>query len=87
MILSFWGLLIGTGAIGSIIAHEITHGFDDRGRQNDGNGEVSNWWTEEALDNYLEKSQCFVDQYSRYTVPELNNITVSSPAILENHSS
>ena len=56
------------GAIGSIIGHELTHGFDDKGSQRDGKGNLADWWEEETKDMYLERVQCIIDQYSNYTV-------------------
>ncbi|XP_008194096.1 neprilysin-2 isoform X2 [Tribolium castaneum] len=60
------------GAIGFVIGHEITHGFDDQGRQFDKNGNLVEWWAPETKKAYLEKAQCIIDQYGNYTVPELN---------------
>jgi len=62
------------GAMGMVIGHEITHGFDDQGRQYDGTGNVSPWWSEATIENFAPKAQCFIDQYSNYTVPELVGI-------------
>ena len=59
------------GAIGVVIGHEITHGFDDQGRQYDGNGNALPWWSPETIDAFTKQAQCFIDQYSNYTVPEL----------------
>ncbi|XP_066143643.1 neprilysin-2 isoform X2 [Euwallacea fornicatus] len=60
------------GAIGFVIGHEITHGFDDQGRQFDKNGNLVDWWQEETKKAFVEKAQCIIDQYGNYTVPELN---------------
>ncbi|XP_068624947.1 neprilysin-2 [Battus philenor] len=60
------------GAIGFVIGHEITHGFDDQGRQFDKNGNLVDWWQEETKQKYLEKAKCIIDQYSNYTVKEVN---------------
>ncbi|KAH9503618.1 hypothetical protein Btru_066992 [Bulinus truncatus] len=51
------------GAIGTIVGHEITHGFDHRGSQYDVNGEFKNWWKKEDRANFNSRAQCFVDQY------------------------
>ncbi|XP_064461110.1 neprilysin-1-like isoform X2 [Ornithodoros turicata] len=60
------------GGIGVIIGHEITHGFDDKGRQFDQHGNLKQWWKPEALERFQTKAQCMVDQYSRYLLPEVN---------------
>ncbi len=63
------------GGIGSVIGHEITHGFDDQGRQSDKLGNTANWWTPETLTNYLERAQCFIDQYSNFTVASGSHVS------------
>ncbi|CAG9827195.1 unnamed protein product [Diabrotica balteata] len=60
------------GAIGFVIGHEITHGFDDQGRQFDKVGNLVDWWQETTKKRFVEKAQCIIDQYANYTVPELN---------------
>lgn len=59
------------GAMGAIIGHEITHGYDSQGSQNDAEGNLRNWWDEITLRNYLEKAACFVEQYSNYNLTEV----------------
>lgn len=56
------------GAIGSVIAHEFTHAFDDQGSQYDGDGKLSNWWTAEDLKKFQEKQKLIIEQYNNYTV-------------------
>lgn len=65
------------GAIGSIIGHEITHGFDDEGRQYDADGNLIDWWEPETHEAFKRKAQCIIDQYANFSDPELN-MTVSS---------
>ncbi|XP_064610724.1 neprilysin-like [Liolophura sinensis] len=60
------------GGIGLVIGHEITHGFDDQGRQYDKNGDLKEWWSDDVIRKFKEKAQCIVDQYSDYLVPEAN---------------
>ncbi|KAK4879925.1 hypothetical protein RN001_008071 [Aquatica leii] len=60
------------GAIGYVIGHEITHGFDDQGRQYDKDGNLNNWWDEATKEAFLKKAQCIIEQYGNYTVPEIN---------------
>ncbi|XP_035829151.1 neprilysin-1 [Aplysia californica] len=60
------------GGIGMVIGHEITHGFDDRGRQYDKHGILVQWWDDVVIKRFKERAQCIIDQYSNYTVPEIN---------------
>ena len=60
------------GGIGSIIGHEITHGFDDQGAQYDSTGSVFNWWKPETAENFRKKAQCIIWQYGNYTVKQVN---------------
>jgi len=61
-------LYMNYGAIGHIVGHEITHGFDNQGSQFDGDGNLVDWWEPETLRRYQEKSQCMIDQYGNYSV-------------------
>jgi predicted metalloendopeptidase len=54
------------GGIGAVIGHEMTHGFDDQGRQYDPVGNLRDWWTKESAEAYKKRSQAIVDQYSAY---------------------
>jgi putative endopeptidase len=54
------------GAIGAVIGHEITHGFDDQGRKFDGYGNLKNWWTPKDLKRYERRAQCVERQFSSY---------------------
>ena len=65
------------GAIGWVIGHEITHGFDDQGRQFDKEGNLVNWWQQETKQKYLSKTECIISQYSNYTLPGLDNLVVN----------
>jgi endothelin-converting enzyme/putative endopeptidase len=55
------------GAIGAVIGHELTHGFDDEGRQFNAQGNMKNWWTGKDADAFETRVQCLIDQYSSYT--------------------
>ncbi|XP_043506308.1 neprilysin-4-like isoform X3 [Frieseomelitta varia] len=69
---------INYGAMGAIMGHELTHGFDDQGRRYDQNGNLRQWWSNETLRHYHEKVQCIIQQYSNYHLPELaDNFTVN----------
>jgi putative endopeptidase len=64
---------INFGAIGAVIGHELTHGFDDEGRQFDGDGNLRDWWTEADAKAFSERADCIVNQYSSYSpVPGVN---------------
>jgi endothelin-converting enzyme/putative endopeptidase len=56
------------GAIGVVIGHEISHGFDDQGAQYDAKGRLHNWWTDTDLEKFQEKGQCVVDQFGGYFI-------------------
>ena len=56
------------GAIGAVIGHEMTHGFDDQGRQYDYQGNLKDWWTKEDAVKFKEKADRVVRQFSGYTV-------------------
>ncbi|KAL3990442.1 Peptidase M13 family protein [Acanthocheilonema viteae] len=57
------------GAIGTVMGHELTHGFDDDGSLYDMNGNLNNWWSKESYKNFKNKAQCFIEQYESYKVP------------------
>ncbi len=59
---------INYGAIGAVIGHEMTHGFDDQGRQYDKDGNLKDWWIKMDADQFKSKTQAIADQYSKYTV-------------------
>lgn len=58
------------GGIGSVIGHEITHGFDDEGGQFDGHGNLNRWWTKEDYKKFQQATKCISDQFSAYTVAD-----------------
>ena len=57
------------GAIGMVIGHELTHGFDDQGRKFDAHGNLRDWWTAEDAKQYDERGKCISDEYTQ-DVPE-----------------
>lgn len=59
------------GGIGVVIGHELTHGFDDKGRLFDRNGSIHKWWTDTAIKGFDERARCIISQYSNYTVGEV----------------
>lgn len=56
------------GAIGMIMGHELSHGFDDSGRKFDGDGKMSEWWPPEVAKRYEERANCVKEQFDGYTV-------------------
>jgi len=56
------------GGIGAVIGHEMTHGFDDQGRQYDAQGNLSDWWTEEDAAKFKAKTDVVVQQFNQYKV-------------------
>jgi putative endopeptidase len=65
------------GAIGMVIGHEITHLFDNRGRQFDEIGRLRDWWTKADAEQYETRAQCFVSEYTQ-EIPELGRKTNGS---------
>jgi endothelin-converting enzyme/putative endopeptidase len=62
------------GAIGAVIGHELTHGFDDQGRRFDASGNLQDWWTPEDARQFEERAECFVGQYQAYSPLEGVNL-------------
>ena len=56
------------GNTGATIGHELTHGFDDEGRQFDAKGDLKDWWSKSDADEFEKRAKCVSDQYSQYTV-------------------
>jgi predicted metalloendopeptidase len=56
------------GGIGAVIGHEMSHGFDDQGRQYDAQGNLVDWWTPESAAKFKERSEGIVKQFNGYTV-------------------
>src|ERR1019366_9441195 len=56
------------GNTGGTIGHELTHGFDDEGRQFDAKGNLKDWWTKKDADEFIKRATCISNQYSQYTV-------------------
>ena len=56
------------GGIGAVIGHELTHGFDDEGRQFDAKGNLHDWWTEVDAKEFTERAACVADEYSSMSV-------------------
>ncbi len=56
------------GDTGGTVGHELTHGFDDQGRQFDAQGNLRDWWTEEDGKEFVKRASCISDQYSNYVI-------------------
>lgn len=56
------------GDTGATMGHELTHAFDDEGRQFDAQGNLRNWWTDADRSEFEQRAKCVVDQYSGYTI-------------------
>jgi len=56
------------GSIGSILGHEMSHGFDDHGREFDKVGELKDWWHEDTVAGYRKRTTCFRDVFDQFTV-------------------
>ncbi len=63
------------GNTGATIGHELTHGFDDEGRQFDAEGNLQDWWTKDDAAGFMERLQCVQDQYAQYVVVDDIHIT------------
>lgn len=55
------------GGIGAVIGHELTHGFDDEGRQFDANGNLRDWWSKQDGEEFEKRADCIVEQYGKYS--------------------
>jgi len=79
-------MAVNYGAIGAVMGHEMTHGFDDQGSKFDGHGNLKNWWTLEDRHRFNENVKCIVKQFSGYTVDgdvHVNGKLVTGEAIAD----
>ena len=68
------------GNTGATIGHELTHGFDDEGRQFDAKGNLNDWWSKDDAAEFEKRTACVVDQYAQYTV--VDDIKINSKLTL-----
>lgn len=54
------------GAMGVVVGHELTHGFDDQGREFDKDGNLYKWWNNKTIDRFKQRTNCFAKQYSKF---------------------
>lgn len=62
------GVAVNLGAMGMVVGHELTHGFDDQGAQYDAVGNLANWWEPATEQQFKQRTQCVVDQYNGYEI-------------------
>jgi endothelin-converting enzyme/putative endopeptidase len=62
------------GAVGMVIGHELTHGFDDEGREFDGQGNLKDWWTPADAKEFESRTACLVKEYSAFSVAPGANV-------------
>jgi putative endopeptidase len=62
------------GGMGSVIGHEMSHGFDDTGAQFDASGNLKNWWTEDDLKNFKARAECVINQFNGFEVEKGLNV-------------
>jgi endothelin-converting enzyme len=67
---------INYGAFGAVAGHELSHAFDNSGRHYDVDGKYANWWTNDTINAFEDRAECFVDQYSKFTAPGPNGTTL-----------
>ncbi|VVD03393.1 unnamed protein product [Leptidea sinapis] len=72
------------GSLGAVLGHEITHGFDNFGRQFDKNGNLLPWWSNDTIASFINLTHCFVDQYSSYYIPQLDEYVDGKATLGEN---
>jgi predicted metalloendopeptidase len=63
-------MAVNFGAIGAVIGHELTHGFDDQGRRYDADGNLRDWWTKQDTDEFKKRADCLVNEYSGFSPVE-----------------
>ena len=68
------------GNTGGTIGHELTHGFDDEGRQFDAEGNLRDWWTKQDASEFERRAQCIADQYAQYVI--VDDIKINSKLTL-----
>uniref|UniRef100_A0A672MFI4 Endothelin-converting enzyme 1 n=1 Tax=Sinocyclocheilus grahami TaxID=75366 RepID=A0A672MFI4_SINGR len=56
------------GGIGVVMGHELTHAFDDQGREYDKDGNLRPWWQNSSVDAFKNRTECMIDQYTQYTI-------------------
>jgi len=78
MLVCVVGRALNYGSIGTILGHELTHGFDDSGRRFDRAGNMVEWWSNKTIEEYVNRTECFVEQYSRYHLADIDEYVSST---------
>ncbi|KAH7193256.1 uncharacterized protein B0J16DRAFT_361375 [Fusarium flagelliforme] len=75
---------INYGGAGSIVGHEITHGFDSQGYMYDKTGNKTSWWDQESEEAFMNQTKCFIEQYSNFNItgPDGTNLPVNGSLTL-----
>ncbi|XP_053083193.1 endothelin-converting enzyme 1 isoform X2 [Pangasianodon hypophthalmus] len=63
-----WPKALNFGGIGVVMGHELTHAFDDQGREYDKDGNLRSWWQNASVKAFKQQTQCLVEQYSNYSI-------------------
>ncbi|KAL7837817.1 hypothetical protein SRHO_G00275280 [Serrasalmus rhombeus] len=63
-----WPKALNFGGIGVVMGHELTHAFDDQGREYDKEGNLRSWWKNSSVEAFKHQTQCMVEQYSNYSI-------------------
>lgn len=70
------------GAMGAVIGHELTHGFDDQGSMFDGAGNMQNWWTDDDRTKFEAKTKMLAEQFNKFVVIDSTGLTVNGELTL-----
>jgi len=63
-------MAVNFGGVGAVIGHELTHGFDDQGRQFDADGNLRDWWTKQDDQEFRKRADCIANEYSQFSPVE-----------------
>jgi len=63
--------MLNYGFLGTILGHELTHGFDNTGRRFNHDGNENLWWTNQTIEEYEERTNCFIQHYESYVLPDI----------------
>jgi predicted metalloendopeptidase len=72
-------MVLNFAAVGAIMGHELTHGFDDQGAMYGPGGQLKMWWTNTSIAKFTNKTACVINQYQSMEVPELKGVADAPP--------